>query len=86
MKYILLLIILISSHLVFAQTAEKDVFEIYKQQYNSMIKSRGASSSSGFTNVIAGFKTNGLKSNKDFAKVLKSLYSDQDQVGVLFFF
>jgi CHAT domain-containing protein len=86
MKYILLLIILLSSHLIFAQTAEKDVFEIYKRQYNSMIKSRGASYSSGFTDVIGGFKTSGLKSNADFANVLKNMYSDKEKIGVVFFF
>ncbi|WP_316782636.1 CHAT domain-containing protein [Pedobacter frigiditerrae] len=86
MKYILLFLILISSHLVFAQTAEKDVFEIYERQYNGMIKSRGMPDSFGFTQVIGGFNTAGLKSNKDFANVLKNLYGDKEKIGVVFFF
>ncbi|WP_316772976.1 CHAT domain-containing protein [Pedobacter frigiditerrae] len=70
-----------------AQNLNNQVFDIYKKQYDEMITGNSrAPVGNEFANVLSGYNTSNLKSNKDFADLLKNLYPTHRGIGVLFFF
>ena len=62
-----------------------NIYDIYKQQYSDLLKSRGVPADD-ITKLLQQYASNKLSSDSAFAHLLQQLYSSKRDIGLLFYF
>jgi CHAT domain-containing protein len=84
MKWILAFLFFGSTLLVHGQTGDKNIYDLYADQFKFLLKTRGVADRTIFS-MLKTYEDNKITSNENFAKILKNLYRDNDGIGILFF-
>jgi CHAT domain-containing protein len=65
--------------------AQQNIFNIYEQQYQQLLNTRGVSESE-IKDLMKAYSANRVSSDDELAKLLKQLYSKERGIAVLFYY
>ncbi len=87
MKYFFLFFLLLISHELLAQrnNADRFIFNMYSVKYAEMMRSRGVPFDD-FSKLLGEYTAANLKSNQDFATLLRKIYPDNTGIGIIFYY